>query len=406
MWAAAAIGVSHLHQSTRAGASAGFALAGVVLLALILKYPFFEYGPRYAAATGQSLVEGYRRIGNWALWLYFILTLFTSVIVDVAIVLFTGFLLQFALGLTMPQWVSGGVVYLACAAVLWVGRFRVFDRVVKGILVLLAISTVIAAAVTLPKADFSTLALWPATGENAVVSLAFILALAGWMPSAIDISVWSSLWTLAKNRDSGVRASVRTAQLDFRIGYAGTAILAFAFLLLGATVMFGAGQEFSPQGTVFSTQLVDLYTTTLGAWTRPIVLVAVLTTMVSTSITVIDGFPRALERCVTNLRMPKDQLTVGDAEVGRNYWIAVIALGFTSVLVMGVFIGNLATMVDFATIFMFITGPVLGYLNLRAVTSDEVPPEHRPGPKMLALSYVGLVLLGGMAVVYVVSRVG
>ncbi len=405
MWAAAAIGVSHLHQSTRAGASAGFALAGIVLLAIILKYPFFEYGPRYAAATGESLVEGYWRIGNWALWLYFVLTLFTSVIVVVAVVLFTGFLLQFAFGLTMPQWVSGGLVYLACAAVLWAGRFRVFDWVVKGILVLLAISTVIAAAVTLPRADFSTLALWPGVGDNAVVSLAFILALAGWMPSAIDISVWSSLWTLAKNRDSGVTASVRTALLDFRIGYVGTGILAFAFLLLGAAVMFGAGQEFSPQGTVFSTQLVDLYTTTLGSWTRPIVMVAVLTTMISTSLTVIDGFPRALERSVTILRMPKDQPQVGDAPpVGRSYWIAVVALGVTSILVLRVFIGNLATMVDFATIFTFITAPVLGYLNLRAVTSDQVPPEHRPGPKMLALSYVGLALLGGTAVVYVVSR--
>ncbi len=404
MWAAAAIGVSHLHQSTRAGASAGFALTGIVLLAIILKYPFFEFGPRYAAATGQSLVEGYRRIGNWALWLYFILTLFTSVIVYMAVILFTGFLLQFALGLTMPQWVSGAVVYVACAAVLWVGRFRVFDQVVKGILVVLAISTVVAAAVTLPRADFSTLALWPRIGDNGVVSLAFILALAGWMPSAIDTAVWSSLWTLAKNRDSGVTASVRAARLDFEIAYVGAGLLAFAFLLLGATVMFGAGQEFSPQGTVFSTQLVDLYTTTLGAWTRPIVLVAVLTTMLSTSIVVIDGFPRGLERCVQNLRTPKDQPVVGGAEGGRAYWISIIALGFASVLMMGLFIGNLATMVDFATIFTFITAPVLGYLNLRAVTSDDVPPEHRPGPKMLAWSYVGLASLGGMAVVYVVSR--
>ncbi len=61
LWAATAIGVSHLVQSTRAGASAGFGLAGVILIALVLKYPFFEYGPRYAAATGQSLVEGYAR---------------------------------------------------------------------------------------------------------------------------------------------------------------------------------------------------------------------------------------------------------------------------------------------------------------------------------------------------------
>jgi Mn2+/Fe2+ NRAMP family transporter len=36
LWAAAAIGVSYLVQSTRAGADAGFALAGVILLALVL----------------------------------------------------------------------------------------------------------------------------------------------------------------------------------------------------------------------------------------------------------------------------------------------------------------------------------------------------------------------------------
>ncbi|MDH3571571.1 MAG: hypothetical protein OER89_15475, partial [Gemmatimonadota bacterium] len=78
LWAAAAIGVSHLVQSTRAGADAGLGLAGVILLALILKYPFFEYGPRYAAATGLSLVEGYRHIGRWALWLYFFITVTTT----------------------------------------------------------------------------------------------------------------------------------------------------------------------------------------------------------------------------------------------------------------------------------------------------------------------------------------
>ena len=47
---------------------------GVVVLALVLKYPFFEFGPRYAAATGESLVEGYARIGRWAVWLYLFIT--------------------------------------------------------------------------------------------------------------------------------------------------------------------------------------------------------------------------------------------------------------------------------------------------------------------------------------------
>ena len=62
------------------------------------------------------------------------------------------------------------------------------------------------------------------------------------------------------------------------------------------------------------------------------------------------------------------------------------------------------TLIDFATIISFLTAPVLGYLNLRAVTSPEVAPEHRPSPRMLALSWVGLVLLGGTAAVYIASR--
>ena len=66
LWAGAAIGVSHLVQSTRAGASYGFALVWAVILANLFKYPFFEYGPRYAAATGESLLEGYRKLGQWA----------------------------------------------------------------------------------------------------------------------------------------------------------------------------------------------------------------------------------------------------------------------------------------------------------------------------------------------------
>ena len=41
LFATTAIGVSHLVQSTRAGAEYGFTLIGFVLMANILKYPFF-----------------------------------------------------------------------------------------------------------------------------------------------------------------------------------------------------------------------------------------------------------------------------------------------------------------------------------------------------------------------------
>ena len=64
LFATTAIGVSHLVQSTRAGAEYGFALIGFVLMANILKYPFFEYGSRYANTTGKSLIYGYNKMGK------------------------------------------------------------------------------------------------------------------------------------------------------------------------------------------------------------------------------------------------------------------------------------------------------------------------------------------------------
>ena len=404
LWAAAAIGVSHLVQSTRAGATAGFALAGVILLALVLKFPFFEFGPRYAAATRQSLVEGYARIGDWALWLYLLITLATALISEAAIVLFTAFLLRFAFGLEWSLPLTAAAITAACAALLWVGRFRALEGTVKLILVVLGLSTVVAAVVTIPHADFSTFTAWPGSLIGSVVPFAFLLALVGWMPSPIDTSVWSSLWTLAKDETERRESSVQAARMDFLIGYVGTGILAFAFVTLGAGVMFGSGEALSPQGTVFSTQLVDLYSKTLGEWTRPIVLAAVLTTMASTALTVIDGFPRAIERTILNLRSRKPiQGTVPSC--GSLYWISMAALAVLTVVILLLFIGNLTSMVDFATIVSFLTAPALGYLNLRAVTSADVPPEHRPGRAMLLWSWIGLILLGGTGVVYLVSLV-
>lgn len=404
MWAAAAIGVSHLVQSTRAGAMAGFGLSGVILLALVLKYPFFDFGPRYAAATGLSLVEGYSRIGRWALWLYLFITLTTSIIVQVAVVLFTSFVAKLAFGLPWSVVTVSAIVCAVCAAVLAVGHFGLLDRIIKVVMVVLAVSTLIAAGITLPRADFSTMALVPPLGAGSAVAFPFLLALAGWMPTAIDLSVWSSLWTLAKNRDTGRRAGMDMVLLDFRIGYIGTGILAFAFLTLGAAVMYGSGTEFSSRGTAFSAQIVELYTGTLGRWTAPIVLTALMTTMFSTSLTVVDGFPRAIDRAVrTALIDPRG--TAGYADTGRVYWTAIVVLAVLTVVILTVLPGTLTAMVDFATIVSFITAPVLGYLNLRAVTSGDVAPELRPGRTLLWLSWVGLAVLGAFAVGYLIWRI-
>lgn len=408
LWAAAAIGVSHLVQATRAGAMAGFSLWWVLLLALVLKYPFFEFGPRYAAATGESLVEGYLRIGRWAVWLYLLMTLAVALNVMTAVVYFTALIIQLSFGLDWSLQLISFLVLALSITLLAVGRYKLLDRSIKVILVLLAISTLIAAGVSIPRIDPESFIPWPAGGSG-TVAFPFLLALIGWMPSGFNITVWSSLWTLAKDRDSGVRASVSHALLDFRIGYLGASLLAFAFVALGAGVMHGSGEQFSSQGPAFSVQLIDMYVQALGNWTRPVVLLAVLTTMFSTALTVIDGFPRALARSVRVLTEdPEADSAISPALVSagerRAYWIALGGLSILVSLVITFLIGTLTALVDFATTVSFLLAPVLGYLNLRAVRSPQVAPEHRPGPVMTAVSYAGLALLAVTTLIFLVSR--
>ena len=59
LFASTAIGVSHLVQSTRAGAKYGFGLLIFIIIANLFKYPFFEFASRYSNVKKVSIIEGY-----------------------------------------------------------------------------------------------------------------------------------------------------------------------------------------------------------------------------------------------------------------------------------------------------------------------------------------------------------
>ena len=76
--ACAAVGGSHLVWSNRAGAEFGWSLLWLVLLANALKFPFFLYGQRYTAATGESLLAGYKRLGIGYVWIFLAVNILTG----------------------------------------------------------------------------------------------------------------------------------------------------------------------------------------------------------------------------------------------------------------------------------------------------------------------------------------
>ena len=391
--ASAAIGASHLISSTQAGALFGWQLVGLVLLANLLKYPFFRFGPQYTAATGRSLVEGYARRGTVYLWVFFLLAAVSSVISTAGVALLCTVILA---NLLPASWALG-VPLLATVLIVvtWVllvgGHYVALDGVTKVIVTLLAVSTVVAVVMAASQGavrqpGFEDPSPWT------LASLPFLVALVGWMPAPIEISALNSMWVRAKGEDRKV--ATRDVLFDFNTGYITSAVLAVFFVALGMLVQYGSGEELEIAGGAYIPQLMSMYGAAIGQWAVPLMGTIAFLTMFGTVISVIDGYARA---CAESLRLLR-----GAPEMTRRHkdiWITGIAVIALAIVVW--MSAELSTMLRFAMISAFLTAPVFAWLNFSLIRS-----ERTLSPVIRVLSYAGLAFLIGFGVLFIVSELG
>ena len=379
LFAGAAIGVSHLVQSTRAGADFGWGLLWALVLSNLFKYPFFQFGSRYALATNKSLLDGYAHLGKTYLWIYFFLSLGTMFTIQTAGTIVTASLASILFGFTPDLVVWTILITMICLLILWRGNFTILDKIIKWIIVILTFSTVIAVFLAAGQNE-NNISLSQHLPQGS--SILFLAAFMGWMPAPLDISIWQSLWTIEKNKADKI--SVKEGLLDYNIGYVITVLLGVCFMGLGTFVMYGSGTSFSNSGGVFAKQLIDLYTLTLGDSVYIFIAIAAFTAMFSTTLTTLDASPRAMEKTSRHLFSRANYLNY-------KFWITVLALG--TIGIFSFLLSEMGTLVEIATILSFITAPFYAYLNLKLVNSEHMPVEHRPGKGLILLSIIGLIFL-------------
>jgi len=392
LYAGAAIGVSHIVQSTRAGAQYGYILLIGIALAHIFKYPFFEIGPRYAAATGKSLVHGYNKVGKWAVWLTLLITFSTMFIIQAGVTVVTAGIANKIFQLPIPIWQTAAALLLICLAILLIGRYVLLENTMKVIMVVLALTTV-GAVISSFYSEPVTQKEWMRSFDFFnTTDIAFLIAFIGWMPAPLDISIWHSLWSVADQK-SGEVWGLRKALFDFKVGYWGTMILAVCFLLLGANVIYGTGEALSNKGTIYAGQLIDIYTSSLGTWAYYLIAIAAFTTMFSTTLTCLDAMPRTMSALMNELKVNKTENTER-----RFYLYNIITLIAGTILVLGLLIDNMGQMIQLATVISFLTAPIIGWLNLRTVKT--LSEENQIGNFQRILGYIGLSFLVVFSVYY------
>ena len=397
IFAGAAIGVSHLVQSTRAGADFGFGLLWALLLVNLFKYPFFQFGPRYAMATGESLVDGYKRMGKGILITYFILTFATMFTIQTAVTivtaslasnLFGDFTALNVLGVSLSSIQIWTVLLLfICGIILSIGKYRFLDVLMKVIIITLTLSTIVTVVSSVNQYD-GILNFQQIFPEES--SWVFLIAFMGWMPAPLDISIWHSLWSLEKTKIDS-KANPKSALFDFNIGYIMTIILGICFLSLGALVMFNSGENLSTDASLFSQQLISMYTKSLGNWSYIFIGLAAFTTMFSTTLTTFDGSPRVMAK--TTLLLFKN--------IQKNtyfHWLLVLFLG--SIIIFFFLSAELGNLVKFATVLSFLTAPFYAIINYKLMTGNHVPKAWRPSIHMKILSLFGILFLVGFGLWY------
>ena len=390
LFAGAAIGVSHLVQSTRSGADYGFGLVWVLVLIHIIKYPFFQYGPRYAAATGTSLLEGYFNLNKAVLIAYFIINLLTMFTIQTAVTVVTAGIASYVFPVDWSLTTWSVVITILCTTLLLLGKYNFLDNLMKFIVITLTISTLIAVGIAgyEPHQTIDFVQILPTDAAG----VAFLIAFMGWMPAPLDISIWHSLWSLEKAKEG--KLTRKSAIFDFNIGFLGTIIVGTCFIALGALVMHNTGVQFSASSSSFAKQLIDLYTSSLGNWAFYIIGIAAFTTMFSTTLTTLDASPRVMSKTV--------ELIWGRTIKGSyNIWLVILILGTGCILFL--LTSEMGTLIEIATILSFLTAPFFAIANYCVMNGKNVPLEDRPSKFLNAFSILSIILLIAFSIWYLTT---
>jgi Mn2+/Fe2+ NRAMP family transporter len=398
MFGAVAVGISHLVQSTRAGADYGLTLGLLIIAVSMVKYPAFRFGARYAAATGKSLLDNYRRQGR-PVTLTFVMAVSVDAFIGTsAVTLVTAGLFKNIFNIGLNDVFMTCLLLAGGALLLISGRYRLLEKTTKVFVIGFAVLTVIASILAFTSMDIGSAKLAaPVIFDRS--GILFMIAVAGVMPTAVSVSVFHSEWIVAKAKMIGHRVTPAEADFDFNVGYLGTIFLALCFLFMGTALMFNTDIILAPGATGFAAQLIDMFATVLGNWARLIIAIAALAVMLSSVLALLDGCPRTVARIIQEWRSPEDY--ANDGQFDRLYTILLITQVVGGSLILTLFMRSFTGFIDFSTSVAFLAAPFLAWFNHRAMLADEVPEDVRPGTAMRIWSVTGIIVLAASACAYV-----
>ena len=231
--AATGVGAADLVATLVAGSSYGYALLWCAVLGCVMKIVLVEGAGRWSLATGSTIYEGWSSLGRWTHWYFGPYIVVWGFVYGAAAMAGTGLPLHSLFPvLGVKSWgIISGLIGLV---LVWSGRYGVFEKVLSLMVLLMFVTMVGAAAITLPNLPELLTGLVPRVPGGGLV---YVLSLAGGVGGTITLAAYG-YWLREKGWSSA--PYMRVMRIDNAVAYAVTGLFVIATLVVGAELLYSA----------------------------------------------------------------------------------------------------------------------------------------------------------------------
>jgi Mn2+/Fe2+ NRAMP family transporter len=123
--------------------------------------------------------------------------------------------------------------------------------------------------------------------------------------------------------------------------------------------------------------------------------------MFSTTLAVVDIYPRVMMELAKSHVRFKLKTELNPPKAKLIYWLFLFLVPIVALVIINFFKGGFTHLVDFAVALSFISSPVIGYYNLKLMSSKHMPELSRPKKGYIQLSWSFLIFLIMFSMVFV-----
>ncbi|QDY45250.1 Nramp family divalent metal transporter [Planococcus glaciei] len=304
--AATGVGTGDLIAALVAGAAFGMTLGWAILLGSLFKFYFTEGMGRWQLATGQSILEGWHSLGKWATGYFGVYSIIWGFSYGAA-AMSTSAIMMVTMFPIMPLWAWAVIHGLAGLALVMLGHYQLFEKVMTLMVGLMFITVVGSAVILLPDIGNIVSGFVPRTGGS---SLLLVLGLLGGVGGTITMASYG-YWIREKNWEG--KSWIPMMRMDSATGYIITAIFTLSLLVVGAEFLFGTGIEINGEEGLVS--LSNLYSDEFGSFARWLFLIGAWSAAFSSLLGVWNGVPYLFADFV---RMVRKKGTDSDRKVSKK----------------------------------------------------------------------------------------